>query len=215
MRPGDALGELVVLRVEPRPGSSIEEGTELEILPTARSPNAARVDLALMLDVGASMGTPWDARLDRIGAARAALASFLASAPASVATVALYEYGRELRRVGGPAPPGEIALDAATRPKGPSRTGPAIDEVLAELAERAAPDRAQAILLLTDGLGSVGELVAAAERAGRLSVPIHALVFAPELDAAFEALAMSSRGSVQQASHPLTIEFVHEPGARP
>jgi hypothetical protein len=215
VRPGDAMGELVVLRVEPQPGSSVEEETEIEILPAPRAPDAPLVDLVVLVDVGASMQSPWDARHDRAAAARAALASFLQAPSATVASLTVYEYGKELRLVAGPAPPREIALDAPTRPKGPSRTGAAIDHALADLAERARPDRAQAVLLLTDGIGSVGELVAAAERAGRLSVPIHALVFAPDLDAAFEALAMSSRGSVQKATHPLTIEFVHVPGAGP
>lgn len=212
VRPGDEVGGLVVLRVEPEPGATLGAMTELEVLPAPRRPDAATVDVAVLLDASESMGTPWDAKLTRLQAVRAAVQPFLASAAPGVASVAVFEYAKECRRVAGPGALGDVALGEAPKPKGPSDTARAIDTVLAEFAERAARDRSQVILLLTDGVGDVDALRAAAARAGRLRVPVHTLVFAPEIDEAFDAVATASGGSVQQASHPLAIEFVHQPG---
>lgn len=215
VRPGDAVGGLVVSLVEPEPGAALGVTTELEILPAPRRPDAPEVDVAVLVDASESMATPWDARLTRIEAARAAVQPFLVSDARAVASVAVYEYAKECRRVAGPAHIGDIALPETPKPKGPSDTARALDTVLAEMAARATPERAQVILLLTDGVGDVDALRAAAARAGRLRVPVHALVFAPEVDEAFGELASASGGSVQQASHPLAIEFVHQPGDMP
>lgn len=215
LRAGDELGGLVVLGVEPGPGAPLGKDTEVVIRAQPRANGAPRVDVAILLDTGASMAAPWDRAHDRLGAARACIQTFLASPGAGVEHVSLFEYAKECRRLAGPTRPAGIAPVDPSRPRGASRTGPAIDAALAQLAAEASPDRAQAILLLTDGIGDFDALLAAATRAGRLRVPIHALVFAPEVDVAFEALARESRGSVQKATHPLTIEFEHAPGGRP
>lgn len=211
VRPGDAVGELVVARVEPAPGATILDKTELEIVPTPPRPDALRVDLAILVDVSESMGLPWDAKHTRLEAARVALAAFLASPGAAVETAAVFEYAKQPRLVAGPASPGDLTLGGAPRTKGPSATASALNGALEHLAARLPEARAQSIILLTDGVGDVADLLVAAGRAGRLHVPVHSLVFAPEVDDVFQEIAHASGGSFQRASHPLTIEFEHEP----
>ena len=213
VRAGDAVGEsLVVLHVEPAPGAALVDETEVELAPAPRTRDAAQVEIAIVLDVSESMGLPWDETHTRLSAALAAIASFLKSPAANVEAISIFEYAKQPRLVAGPAKPREVSMVPAPQPKGRSNTAEAINGALAGLAARTQRDVSQVILLFTDGVGDVAEIVLAAERAGRLHVPIHALVFAPEVDSIFDAVAAASGGSVQKAAHPLTIEFVHQPG---
>lgn len=212
VRPGDPVGDLVVIRVEPAAGASFGRETEIEVLPAPRTLDAPWVELAILVDVSESMAIPWDAKHTRLEAARVAVSSFLSDPSNTVSEVSILEYAKDARVVVGPKPPRALTLGAAPKPRGRSDTAAAINAALAELAGRTRADRAQSIMLFTDGVGEVAELKVAAARAGRLKVPIHCLVFAPEVDEVFEEIAHASGGSVQQASYPLTIEFVHMPG---
>jgi hypothetical protein len=158
------------------------------------------------------MALPWSAEHTRLEAARESLRSFLARPGGSVAEVAVFEYAKEPRLVAGPAAPETLALAPPPKAKGRSATGAAINAALATLAAQGGA-RAQAILLLSDGVGEVAELLVAAQRAGRLRIPIHVLVFAPEVDEVFDEVAKASGGTVQRAALPLVIEFEHDPGA--
>lgn len=212
VRPGDAVGELVVVGVEPEPGATLADDTEMEVVPSPRRADAPRVDVVVLLDTSESMGTPWDARHTRLSAAREALATFLRAPGAAVASLAVFEYAKEPRLVAGPAEPSRVPAPPPSVPKGPAATARALNAALAHLAARAERDRCGVILLLTDGVGEVEELPATGERAARLRVPVHALVFAPEVDEAFDTLARPTNGTAQTATHPLTIEFEHQPG---
>lgn len=212
VRPGDNLGELVVIGVEPAAGAALVDETEIEIVATPRRRDAPIVDVAVLLDVSESMGIPWDAKHTRMQAALTTLAGFLVKPGEAVGNVSVYEYAKDARRVLGPAPASEIHLGEPPVAKGPSGTGTALNAALADLASQTSADRSQIIFLFTDGVGELTELLIAAERAGRLHVPVHALVFAPEVDEVFEDLAHVSGGSVQTAAYPLTIEFEHQPG---
>lgn len=209
--PGDEMEGLVVLEVEPGPGVRMDAETEIEIVPTPRRANAPLVEVAIMLDVSGSMGQPWDAKHTRLEAARIAARSLLEAPSPTLAAVTVYEYARETRVISGPAPPGDVMIEALSAPKGRSLTGTSLNLVLADLASGSDPGRSQVILLLTDGVGEVDELRAAAMRARRLCVPVHALVFAPEVDEVLHELAKASGGSAQTAGYPLVIEFFHEP----
>lgn len=211
IRPGDAMGELIVLSVEPASGATLVADTEVVLVPGTARTDAPLVDLMILLDISESMGLPWDAKHTRLGAARASVESFLENAGASVATVAYAEYAKEVHIIFGPAAPGKLHLVAPPEPKGGSATAKALDAAISHLAKRITPERAQAIMLLTDGVGEVADLLAAAQRAGRLLIPVHSLIFAPEIDEVFADLARSSGGSFQRAGYPLTIEFEHEP----
>lgn len=213
VRPGDAVGDLVVVAVDPEPGATLCATTEIEVVPEPRSSAAALVDVAILLDVSESMATAWSAQHTRLAAARESLTAFLKSPGPSIATVSIIEYAKGADLVAGPSPPAELTLEKTRAPAGRSATGTALNAALAHLAARSTPERAQVVFLLTDGVGEVPELRAAAERAARLRVPVHSLVFAPALDEIFHELAQVSHGSAQTASLPLTIEFVHEPGA--
>lgn len=212
VRPGDTVGDLVVLTVEPEPGATLSAATEVEIVPQPRSPDAPLVDVAILLDVSESMGTPWSGKHTRLEAARESVEAFLRAPGPSIASVSLLEYAKDARLVAGPSAPSELRLGEAAKPKGRSATGTALNAALAHLAARTTSERAQVIFLLTDGVGEVAELLMAAERAGRLRIPVHSMVFAPEMDEVFLELAQASAGSAQTAALPLTIEFVHEPG---
>ena len=214
VRPGDDVGGLVVVGVEPTPGASLVEATELEVLPRPRPASAPLVDLAVLVDHSESMGEPWSAELTRLDAVKEALRPFLARPGTGVGDVTLFGYARRPRRLAGPAPSASLSVDELPGPSGGSATGAAVNAALAHLAARATPERCQAILLLTDGAGEVAELLLAAERAKRLAVPVHVIVFAPEADEVFDEVARTSGGSVQLAMLPLDIEFVHE-GASP
>lgn len=213
LRPGDGFGDLVVLRVEPDAPAAPDADTVFDIQPRPRPANAPLVDLAILLDASESMALPWSADLTRSDAAREALSSFLRTGGAGVGHVSVLAFARDARILAGPAPPRGLTDFEAPEPAGPARTGPAMDAALAHLSVASAPDRVQAILLLTDAAGEAGPALEAAERAGRLGVPIHALVFAPEADPLFEEMARRSRGSAQVAALPLTLDFVHQPGS--
>lgn len=213
VRPGDPVGDMIVTRVEPSPGATLSADTEFELLPDPVSATAALVDLFILLDVSESMAIPWDAKHTRLEAARASLEAFLAAPGPSVASVTLAQYAKEARVVAGPAAPGELVLGEAPTPKGRSSTAQGIELAIHHLAERLSPERSRAIILLTDGVGDVADLLAGAARASHLKTPIHALVFAPDVDEVFETIARSSGGSCQRATYPLIIEFEHEPGA--
>lgn len=210
VRVGDDVGGFVVVGVEPAPGAELEPATEFEVRPAARAARAPVVDLCVLLDVSESMGEPWSASLSRIQAARKALDAFLARPQAGVGQVVVFEYARQARVAAGPAPLGEAKLGDVPAPRGPSHTATALDAALTRLAADAQTGRCQSILLLTDGAGEVAELRRAAVRAGRLHVPVHIIVFAPETDPVFDEAAQSSGGSVQRAALPLEIDFVHE-----
>lgn len=213
LRPGDALGSLVVVGVEPAPGAKVADATEIEILPAPRARRAPLADLAILLDVSESMGDPWSAKLSRLDAAREAIASFLARPRPGVGDVTLLEYARDARVAAGPAPAASLRLPAASSPRGASRTATALDAALAHLAARGEPRRTQAIVLLTDGAGEAPQLRVAAQRAARLHVPVHVLVFAPEADEVFREVADATGGRVQRAAIPLDIDFIHEGAA--
>lgn len=212
IRPGDALGPLVVVAVDPAPGSAAGKDTEWEIAPEPRRRDAPMVDVAILLDVSESMGLPWDEKHARLEAALVSLSSFPGSGGATTADVSVYHYAKHAQLRAGPSPAREIKMIPTAAPKGRSDTGAALDAALAGLASRTRADRSQVVLLLTDGIGNVDGLRAAGERAKHLQVPVHCLVFAPEVDAEFDALAATTGGSVQAAAHPLTLEFVHQPG---
>ena len=213
LRPGDALGDLVVLGVEPAPGAAPDASTVFDLAPAPRPRAAPLVDVAVLLDVSESMGLPWSDDLTRSEAAREALSSFLAGGGAGVGQVSVLAFSREARLVAGPADHGSYATFRVPAPSGPARTGAALDAALAHLAGRGRPDRVQAVLLLSDGVGDAEEAMEAARRAARLGVPVHALVFAPEADPAFHDLSRATRGSAQVATLPLTVDFVHDPGS--
>lgn len=212
VHPGDALGDMIVVGVEPKPGAAMLEDTEIVFVPSPPRADADVVDIVVLLDTSESMALPWDAHHTRLEAARASLAAFLLSPGAAVASVALFEFAREPRLVAAPAPPGEIHLGAAPTPKGRCATAAALDAALVHVAARLTPERSNAIILLTDSVGEVADLLACAERAGRLRAPVHSLVFAPETDEVFEELSHLSGGSFQRATYPLTIEFEHRSG---
>jgi hypothetical protein len=213
LRPGDALGDLVVLGVEPAPGDAPDASTVFDLAPAPRPASAPLVDVAVLLDVAESMGLPWGADLTRSEAAREALFSFLAGPGAGVGDVSVLTYARDARLVVPPTPRGALSAFDVPAPSGPARTGAALDAALVHLAARGRPDRVQAILLLTDGAGDEKPAQAAAARAARLGVPVHALVFAPEADPLLQDVARATRGSAQVATLPLTIDFVHQPGS--
>lgn len=209
VRPGDAVGELVVLAVEPAPGAALTDQTEVVVGTRPPRGDGATVDVIALLDVSESMGIPWDAKHTRLQAARASLEAFLEGPGPAVASVAIVEYAKEPRLVDGPAPASVVRLGDAPTPKGPSHTARALDFALAQLAARRDVERAQVVFLLTDGVGEPDELQAAVARAARLKVPVHAVVFAPEVDAFFGEIARGTNGSHQRAGYPLTIEFEH------
>lgn len=211
VRPGDAVGDLVVLAVEPKPGATLVGATEVEIVPAVRRRDAPRLDVAILLDIGESMGVPWDKDHTRLEAALVAVRSFLAKPSPALDSVSVLYYGAQPHLMAGPTTADALRDLPPARPRGPSDTAAGIDGALAALAARTRPGVSQVILLFTDGVGDVPALLAAAERAGRLQVQVHCLVFAPEVDEAFERLTRAAGGTVQQAAHPLTLEFVHDP----
>lgn len=212
LRPGDEVGGLVVVQVEPEPGAEGTDTTEFEVVARPREGATPSVEIAVLLDASESMSLPWSAEHSRQDASREAVAAFLRSPGAAVAEVVVIEYAKDVKVVAGPAAPEGLALPAAPKPKGRSSTGAAINAALAALAARGG-ERAQSILMLTDGVGEVTETLHAAQRAGRLRIPVHVLVFAPDIDEVFDEVARASGGTVQKATLPLTIEFEHDPGA--
>lgn len=213
LRVGDELSGLVVLDVEPAPAAPHRD-TAFEIRPRPRPADAPQVDVALLVDVSESMSLAWSQDLTRAEAAHEALSSFLRRGGAGVATVTILAYARDARVLAGPSPPRAMEAPPLPKPSGPARAGAALDAALARLCAEARDDRLQVVLLLTDGLGgSEAEARAAADRAARLGIHVHVLAFAPEADPLLEEVAGRTRGSVQLATLPLTLDFVHQPGS--
>lgn len=211
IRPGDEVAGLVVVKVEPEPGASLAEETEMEVAPDPRETATPSVDIAILLDVSESMDLPWSRDHTRIDAAHESVRAFLAKPGGAVAEVTMIQYAKDAKVVAGPAAPDGMTLPIAPKPKGRSATGTALNAALAVLAGQGGK-RAQAILLLSDGVGEVDEVRAAAARAARLRIPVHCLVFAPTTDEVFDEIARITGGTAQRATLPLIIEFEHEVG---
>jgi hypothetical protein len=210
LRPGDDVGGLVVLRVEPEAGAAAGLATALDVL---AAPRRARgpLHLAVLVDASESMGTPWDATRTRLDAAFETLRAFLVDERSPAALVTLFSYARDVRAMGGPIEPRSLrTFEAPAAPRGPSRTAHAVDAALAHLAAQS-HEGAQAIAVLTDGGGEAAPLRAAARRAARLRVPLHFLVFAPEIDPVLAEAADATGGSAAGATFPLTLDFPRPP----
>src|SRR5688572_15744071 len=91
LRPGDDIGGLVVVGVEPEPGAAIAEATEFEVLPRPREGATPSVEVAVLVDVSESMSLPWSADHTRSEAAREAVVSFLKRPGAAVSEVVVME----------------------------------------------------------------------------------------------------------------------------
>src|SRR5688572_17855496 len=59
LRAGDEVRGLVVVKVEPEAGAAPDAGTVFDLEPRPR-PTEGPLHLAALLDVSASMATPWD-----------------------------------------------------------------------------------------------------------------------------------------------------------
>lgn len=207
LRPGDELGGLVVVRVEPGAPMAADARTAFELLATPRGGTGAP-HLAVLLDVSESMGLPWSAQWTRLEAARDALLDHFQTSAPNLSGATVMTFAKELRVVAGPAPSASIpSLKVeAVKPRGSARTASAMDAALAHLAAQSEAGP-QAILLLTDAGGDPKALALSATRAARLRVPVHVVVFAPEVDASLRALAETSGGSVQKATLPLGFDL--------
>lgn len=205
LRPGDAVGALVVARVEPENGLAADARTVFEVraAPFAR---AGPAHVAVLIDVGESMSLPWDSARTRLDAARDGLLSHLGSLPDG-AQVSLFTFAKDAKLVTGPfaasaLTKGSIDLPA---PKGSARLAGAIDTALAHLVARPSATVRPEILILSDGAGDPAALRKAVARAKRLSVKVHAWVFAPDVDALFVESAHDTGGHVEKAAIPLTF----------
>jgi hypothetical protein len=200
---GDAVGDLLVVAVESAPTDS------LEITPRALPHGTRTVDLVVLVDAGASMAERWSAQHTRAQAAHEALAALLKAPPARVATVQVLAFAATLHDALPTTPARNASAPALPAPRGKARAGTALQLTLARIAATA-QDRAREIVLVTDGPSEPALLVEAASRAGRLGVPVHVVVFAPAEDPTLREVARRSRGTIQRASLPLTIEFPEE-----
>lgn len=214
LRPGDEVGGLIVVQVEPEPGAHAHRGTVLEIAPKPRPVGGRTLDVAILLDAGESMGQPWSAEHTRWSAACEALRQFLKDPSKHLRVVSLFIYARDAQLVAGPVAPGDVKIPEVT-PRGRSMTGTALNAALAYLAQNAAPGSQQAIMFLSDGAGEPAELERAAQRAKRLRVPVHALIFSPGEDANFARVARDTGGSAQTATLPPSFAVVYEPTEEP
>jgi predicted RNA-binding Zn ribbon-like protein len=207
LRPGDAVGGLVVLGVAAGAALAPDAGTVFEVRAAPRAP-AGPLHLAVLLDASESMALPWSAEYARIDAAREALTDSLRASGDRLGGATVFTFAREVRLVAGPLTPAgtrQVKLDPV-KARGPARTGDALDAALAHLAAQSDPPD-QAILLLTDAPGDAKALAAAAERAARLRVPVHVVAFAPEVDPALRKLAESTGGTAQRATLPLGFDL--------
>lgn len=211
---GDDVGGLVVVGVEPAPGAQADARTAIDIETTPRASRGRLLDVAILLDASESMGLPWSERHTRWAAACEALRSFLRAPGATLRLVSLFIYAREAHLVAGPVAASDVKLPELT-PRGRALTGSALNTALAYLASNAAADCEQCVLLLTDGAGEVAELERAAKRATRLRVPVHALVFSPEADAALARVAAATGGTAQVASSPPSFVLRYVPEESP
>jgi hypothetical protein len=209
LRPGDEVGGLVVIEVHPEPGAEVERTTVIEIAPRPRAARGATLDVVILLDASESMGQAWSPTHSRWEAAREALRSFLADSGHHLRLVTLFIYARQAQLVGGPIVSSQLELPELV-PRGRSMTGTAVNAALAYLAANASAQSAQGILVLSDGAGEDAELERATARSARLAIPVHSLVFAPGVDAAFERLAKETGGSSQRATLPPSFALVYE-----
>lgn len=208
VRPGDALGDLVVVRVEPENGALADDATSVDVLARAR-PKRGPVHVAVLIDTSDSMGTAWSEGRTRLSAARDALGGFLAQPQSAASVVTLLTYAKDVRIVTGPterAPTVPFELPPA---RGRARTAHAINAALAHLAAQS-HEGPQALVLLSDGAAELVELRAAAQRARRLGVAIHVVSFAPTVDPEFEALARATGGTSKLAAVPLTFDVTRK-----
>lgn len=209
VRPGDAVGDLIVVGVEPEPGAEAVTQSVVEVKPAPRARSGRLLDLAILLDAGESMSQPWSARHTRWQAATEALQAFLKEPGAPLRLVTLFIYARATQLVAGPVASSEVKLPELT-PRGRSQTGSALNAALAYLAEHAEGRTPQAVLILSDGAGEQAELARAAERSARLGVPTHVLLFSPEEDEAFAQVAQRTGGTAQRATNPPSFTLQYE-----
>lgn len=200
---GDAVGELLVVGVERA------EKPVVEVVPRGVPRATRHIDVTVLLDIGASMGERWSAQHSREEAARESLQAFLRQAPARVATVRVLAFGSDVYEAVPRMTPVAIREVPPATPKGKARAGRALQRALEGIAAEPG-SRAHAVLLLTDGPSEPAELRAAAERAGRLGIPVHVVVFAPQEHDDLARVASASGGTLQRAMLPLTIEFPEE-----
>lgn len=207
LRPGDDVGGLVVLRVEPGAALAPDAATVFEVRGEPRAPSGP-VHLAVLLDASESMALPWSADMTRFEAARTALLDSLRASGERLGGATVFTFAREVRLVAGPLTPHGVkdAQVEPVKPRGPARTGDALDAALAHLAAQSEPPE-QAVLLLTDAPGDAKGLAAASARAARLRIPVHVVAFAPEADAALQKLAESTGGTAQRATLPLGFDL--------
>jgi Mg-chelatase subunit ChlD len=204
LRPGDAVGELVVTRVEPENGSTPDARTVVEVRAQPRVLKGAS-HLAILVDVSESMALPWDATRTRLDAARDGLLAHLRAIPAS-GHVSLFTFARDTRLVAGPFAPSALAKGSLDLPppKGPARLASALDAAVAHLAAQPGPARAE-ILVLSDGAGDPATLRRSVARAKKLGIAVSAWVFAPDVDALFVEASHDTGGHVEKAAIPLTF----------
>lgn len=210
VRPGDDVGGLVVVRVEPEPGATASARTPVEVDPTPRPVGGRTLDVVVLLDASESMGQPWSPKHTRWSGACEALRAFLADPGHHLRLVSLFIYARNAQLIAGPVASSDVKIPELT-PRGRSMTGTALNATLAYLAENASPESQQSVLILSDGAGETQELERAAARAARLRVPVHALVFAPADDTTFQHVAHATGGSAQRATMPPSFALVYEP----
>lgn len=210
VRPGDAVGDLVVVAVEPEPGAEATRSTVVEISPQPRPVGGRTLDVAILLDASESMAQPWSAEHTRWSAAGQAMQSFLSSPGPHLRLVSLFIYARSAQLLAGPVASSKVAPPELT-PRGRSMTGTGLNAALAYLAEHASSESQQAVLILTDGAGEIPELERATERAIRLRVPVHVLSFSPGNDANLDKLARRTGGTCQRASNPPSFVLSYSP----
>ncbi|MFA5862483.1 MAG: VWA domain-containing protein [Candidatus Thermoplasmatota archaeon] len=204
VRPGDALGDLVVVRVEPENGAVADDSTSVDVLAKARA-RRGPVHVAVLIDASDSMGTAWSEGRTRLSAARDALGGFLSQPQSDAAVVTLLTYAKDVRIVAGPTQRAHTVPFELPVARGRARTAQAVNAALAHLAAQS-HEGPQALVLLSDGAAEVKELRAAAQRARRLGIAIHVVSFAPTVDTELEALAHATGGTSKLAIVPLTFD---------
>lgn len=208
IRPGDALGDLVVVRVEPENGATADDSTTIDLLAKPR-PARGRLHVALLVDASDSMGTRWQEGRTRLAAARDAIGGFLAQPDHPVALVTLLTYAKDVRVIAGPTEPVPHLAYELPPARGRARTAHALNATLAHLAAQS-HDGPQAVVLLSDGAAEVDALREAGERAARLGIAVHVVALAPTLDPVFEALARATGGTTTLAAVPLTFDITRK-----
>ncbi|HEX2022798.1 MAG TPA: vWA domain-containing protein [Candidatus Thermoplasmatota archaeon] len=198
------------MRVDPEPGSAATRDTRIEVQPQARARGGPTLDVVVLLDASESMGAAWSAQHTRWTAACEAARAFLRAPGSNLRLVSIMIFAREAQLVAGPLASHKVQLPELV-PRGRAMTGTAVNAALAHLCQHATPASPQAIVLLTDAAGEVAELRRAAERAARLRVAVHALVFAPEPDGALAEAARATGGTSQVATSPPSFTLRYAP----